>query len=117
MVDRVVERKDDFQSVFVQALPTLVLVHGLADGKTLPGKERLAVIVGRVDDKRVAFPMADGVSHVLRIDLGPKFPALRPNFAPIVVILEVLHQPVASRKNFKWARSKKIARHAKRIAI
>src|SRR5665213_204327 len=113
----VIESKNYLQGILVHALPALRLVHGRADRKTLPGQKGFSVICAGVYYKRVPVPAPDGISHVIGIHICGNLSPVGPDFAPIVIILEVLQQPVSSEKNFKWSRSKKNSRHTKGIAI
>src|SRR5882762_7594943 len=113
----VLERENDLQCVMVNPLPSLCLVHGLAEWKTLPGEKLLAVVTARIDDERVSLPFANRVAHVIGFQIVGKISSVRPNFAPIVIILKVLQKPVAGLNILKWSGRKEIARCAVRITI
>src|SRR6266566_9842551 len=114
---RILERENDLQRVMVYPLPALRLVHGLAEWKTLPGEKLLAVVTARIDNECASLPFANRVAHVIWFQIVGKISSVRPNFAPIVIILEVLQKPVAGLNILKWSGCKEIARRAVRITI
>src|ERR1700730_1917199 len=114
---RVIKCEDDFQGVMIDPLPLLGLMHGFGKRKALPGEKLLAVVADRVNDKCVPLPLAGRVTHIVGVQIGGNFSTIRPDFAPIVIILEVLQQPVASRDDLKWSGCKIIARRTERITI
>src|SRR5579864_6918039 len=113
----IVEGKHDLQSVVVNALPALGLMHGLAERKTLPGQKLLAVVAARIDDERVAIPLADRVPHVVWLQIVWESSSIRPNFPPVVVVLEVLQKSVAGRDIFERPGRKEIAGGSVGIAV
>src|SRR5207244_12711174 len=61
--DRIAKRQLDLQSVTVEALISFFHVQLLAGYIAGPIQPRLAAQTDWIDDKRVSFPMANGMSH------------------------------------------------------